>query len=158
MKNTIIIDRNALQQQVDLRNHYMGEAIKRTDLNADTIQSSAEDSDLFLIFLREACNELLSTVALRFASVSYRIDKEYILITIDSEGEVPQHLLPLLKQSIIDYLANELTLQWLLLRRIDAASSCISLRPTLFRNVQQQLAKLSHTKKIRRRSTNLAGI
>lgn len=71
MKNTIIIDRNALQQQVDLRNHYMGEAIKRTDFNADTIQSSAEDSDLFLIFLREACNELLSTVALRFASVSY---------------------------------------------------------------------------------------
>ena len=158
MKNTIIIDRNALQQQVDLRNHYMGESIKRTDLNADTVQSSAEDKDLFLIFLREACNELLSTVALRFASVSYRIDDEYILITIESEGEVPQHLLPLLKQSINDYLVNELTLQWLLLRRRDAASSYITLRPALFQNVQQQLAKLSHTKKLRRRSTNLAGI
>ena len=158
MKNTIIIDRNALQQQVDLRNHYMGEAIKRTDLNADTVQSSAEDKDLFLIFLREACNELLSTVALRFASVSYRIDDEYILITIESEGEPPQHLLPLLKQSINDYLVNELTLQWLLLRRRDAASSYITLRPALFQNVQQQLAKLGRTKKLRRRSTNLAGI
>lgn len=158
MKNTIIIDRNALQQQVDLRNHYMGEAIKRTDLNADTVQSSAEDKDLFLIFLREACNELLSTVALRFASVSYRIDDEYILITIESEGEAPQHLLPLLKQSINDYLVNELTLQWLLLRRRDAASSYITLRPALFQNVQQQLAKLGRTKKLRRRSTNLAGI
>ena len=158
MKNTIIIDRNALQQQVDLRNHYMGESIKRTDLNADTVQSSAEDKDLFLIFLREACNELLSTVALRFASVSYRIDDEYILITIESEGEPPQHLLPLLKQSINDYLVNELTLQWLLLRRRDAASSYITLRPALFQNVQQQLAKLGRTKKLRRRSTNLAGI
>ena len=158
MKNTIIIDRNALQQQVDLRNHYMGESIKRTDLNADTVQSSAEDKDLFLIFLREACNELLSTVALRFASVSYRIDDEYILITIESEGEAPQHLLPLLKQSINDYLVNELTLQWLLLRRRDAASSYITLRPALFQNVQQQLAKLGRTKKLRRRSTNLAGI
>lgn len=158
MKNTIIIDRSALQQQVDLRNHYMGDAIKRADLNADTIQSSAEERDLFLIFLREACNELLSTVALRFASVTYDIDKDYILITIESDGEVPQHILPLLKQSINDYLANELTLQWLLLRRPDAASSYITLRPTLFLNVQQQLAKMSRTKKVRRRSTNLAGI
>lgn len=158
MKNTIIIDRSALQQQVDLRNHYMGDAIKRADLNADTIQSSAEERDLFLIFLREACNELLSTVALRFASVTYDIDKDYILITIESDGEVQQHLLPLLKQSINDYLANELTLQWLLLRRPDAASSYITLRPTLFQNVQQQLAKMSRTKKVRRRSTNLAGI
>ena len=158
MKNTIIIDRNALQQQVDLRNHYMGDAIKRADLNADTIQSSAEERDLFLIFLRKACNELLSTVALRFASVTYDIDKDYILITIESDGEAPQHILPLLKQSINDYLVNELTLQWLLLRRPDAASSYITLRPTLFQNVQQQLAKMSRTKKVRRRSTNLAGI
>ncbi len=158
MKNTIIIDRNALQQQVDLRNHYMGDAIKRADLNADTIQSSAEERDLFLIFLREACNELLSTVALRFASVTYDIDKDYILITIESDGEAPRHILPLLKQSINDYLVNELTLQWLLLRRPDAASSYITLRPTLFQNVQQQLAKMSRTKKVRRRSTNLAGI
>ena len=158
MKNTIIIDRNALQQQVDLRNHYMGDAIKRADLNADTIQSSAEERDLFLIFLREACNELLSTVALRFASVTYDIDKDYILITIESDGEAPQHILPLLKQSINDYIVNELTLQWLLLRRPDAASSYITLRPTLFQNVQQQLAKMSRTKKVRRRSTNLAGI
>ena len=158
MKNTIIIDRNALQQQVDLRNHYMGDAIKRADLNADTIQSCAEERDLFLIFLREACNELLSTVALRFASVTYDIDKDYILITIESDGEAPQHILPLLKQSINDYLVNELTLQWLLLRRPDAASSYITLRPTLFQNVQQQLAKMSRTKKVRRRSTNLAGI
>lgn len=136
----------------------MGDAIKRADLNADTIQSSAEERDLFLIFLREACNELLSTVALRFASVTYDIDKDYILITIESDGEAPQHILPLLKQSINDYLVNELTLQWLLLRRPDAASSYITLRPTLFQNVQQQLAKMSRTKKVRRRSTNLAGI
>lgn len=136
----------------------MGDAIKRADLNADTIQSSAEERDLFLIFLREACNELLSTVALRFASVTYDIDKDYILITIESDSEAPQHILPLLKQSINDYLVNELTLQWLLLRRPDAASSYITLRPTLFQNVQQQLAKMSRTKKVRRRSTNLAGI
>lgn len=136
----------------------MGDAIKRADLNADTIQSSAEERDLFLIFLRKACNELLSTVALRFASVTYDIDKDYILITIESDGEAPQHILPLLKQSINDYLVNELTLQWLLLRRPDAASSYITLRPTLFQNVQQQLAKMSRTKKVRRRSTNLAGI
>ena len=158
MKNTIMIDHNALQQQVDLRNYYMGEAIKRNDLNADTLQSNALDKDLFLIFLREACNELLSTVALRFASISYDIDKDYIVITIESEGEIRQHILPMLKQSINDYLVNELALQWLLLRRPDSAGNYISLRTALFQNVQQQLAKLSHTRKIRRRSTDLAGI
>lgn len=158
MKNTIIIDHNAVQQQVDLRNYYMGEAIKRNDLNADTTQSSAEDKDLFLIFLKEACNELLSTVALRFESVTYDIDEQYILITLETKDATREHLLPMLKQSINDYLVNELTLQWLLLRRPDAAHSYISLRATLFQNVQQQLAKLVNTKKIRRRSTDLAGI
>lgn len=158
MKNTLIIDRNALQQQVNLRNHYMGEAIKRNDLNADILQSNAEDEDLFLMFLREACNELLSTVALRFESVTYEIGSEYIQITFESSELLRPHLMTLLKQSIIDYLVNELVLQWLLLRRPDAASSYISLRSALFQNVQQQLAKLCNTKKIRRRSTDLAGI
>ena len=158
MKNTIIIDRNALQQQVDLRNYYMGEAIKRNDLNADVVQSNAEDKDLFLMFLKEACNELLSAVALRFVSLSYEIDKEYILITIESEGNIQPHIIPLLKQSINDYLVNELVLQWLLMRRPEVASNYISLRPILYNNVQQQLAKLSYTRKVRRRSTDLAGI
>ena len=37
MKNTITIKRDELQQQIDLRNYYMGESAKRKDTDAATI-------------------------------------------------------------------------------------------------------------------------
>ena len=68
------------------------------------------------------------------------------------------NILPMLKQSINDYLVNELILQWLLLRYPQMSQSYISLRPALMSNVQQQFAKLSNTRKTRRRATDLGGI
>ena len=50
MKNTILIRWNELQQQIDLRNYYMGESAKRKDIDADTIQSSKDEKELLLMF------------------------------------------------------------------------------------------------------------
>ena len=158
MKNRITIERSELQQQIDLRNFYMGESAKRNDKDADTIQSSKEDEDLLITFTHTACNALVTAVALRFPSISYTIDEKEIVIEFETPDGSRSHLLPVLERATLDYLVNETRVQWLLLRRPGMAKSSISLRPELCSNVLFTFAKLYNNKKIRRRSTNLAGI
>ena len=158
MENTILIEKEPLHQQIHLRNYYMGESAKRNNINADTIESSDDERELFAMLLDSACNELVSSVALRFETASYKITPEYIGITFTTENNSRQGLLPQLRQAIVDYLVNEITLQWLLLRSPQMANSYISMRTTLYNNVQQQFAKFSNLKKVRRRPTDLAGI
>jgi hypothetical protein len=158
MKNTILIKRNGLQQQIDLRNYYMGETAKRKDLDAVTIQSSKEDEELLYMFIEKACNELVTAVALRFPYISAVVGKEDIEIAFETNCDYPSHLLPLLQQSISDSLVNEAITQWLLLRRPEMAQSYISLRASLYNNVQHLFAKIYNSRKIRRRPTDLAGI
>ena len=158
MENTILIEKEPLYQQIHLRNYYMGESAKRNNINADTIESSDDERELFAMLLDSACNELVSSVALRFERASYKITPEYIGITFSTENNSRQGLLPQLRQAIVNYLVNEITLQWLLLRSPQMANSYISMRTTLYNNVQQQFAKFSNLKKVRRRPTDLAGI
>ena len=158
MKNTITIQRSELQQQIDLRNFYMGESAKRKEKDADTIQSSKDDEELLLMFTHTACNELVTAVALRFPSISYDIDEESIIFEFETVDEPRSHLLPMLQRTILDYLTNETIMHWLLLRRPEMAHPYISLRTSLYSNVLFTLAKFYNSKKIRRRATDLAGI
>lgn len=158
MRNTILIKRNELQQQIDLRNFYMGESAKRKDIDADTIQSSKDDEELLLMFADRAANELVTAVALRFSYVAYESGDEYMAFIFDSETRGREHLLPMLKQAIMDYLVNEITMQWLLIRQPQMAQMNISLRNSLYGNVQHLFAKFYNSTKIRRRATDLAGI
>ena len=158
MKNTITIKRDELQQQIDLRNYYMGESAKRKDTDAATIQSSKDDEELLYMFIRRACNELVTAVALRFSYISCIAGKEDIEISFETESAYPEHLLPMLRQGITDYLVNEAIMQWLLVRRPEMAQSNISLRTALYSNVQHLFGKIYSRKKVRRRATDLAGI
>lgn len=157
MKNHILIEKATLEQQVNLKNHYMGESLKRKDINADIMQSSSDDYELFNMFMSTACNELISTVAMRFSQIEYQIEKDFISITFTCNKKATPSLLSILKQSITDYLVNEMILQWLILRRPEMAHNHISLRIGLYNNVQQQFAKFCRNTG-RRRATDLAGI
>ena len=158
MKNTITIPESELQQQIDLRNFYMGESAKRKDKDADTIQSSKDDKDLLHMFMHTACNELVTAVALRFPSISYSIEEENILFEFETDDSAHSHLSPMLRQSILDYLVNETIMHWLLLRSTERAQTYISLRARLSSNVLFLFAKIYNSKRIRRRATDLAGI
>ena len=158
MINTISIKRNELQRQIDSRNYYMADAAKKKDPNAATIQSSKHDEELLYMFIERACNELVTAVALRFPYISLNKGEEDIEITFDTEAGYPEHLLPMLEQSITGYLVNEATLQWLLLRKPEMTQSYISLRTSLYNNVQHLFGEIYSRKKLRRRATDLAGI
>lgn len=158
MTNYILIKKNELQQQTNLKSFYMGEAAKRKDADADTLQSSTDENELFVMFLKKALNELVSAVALRFSSITYNIEEDFIEITFDTPDNSRAHLLPMLQQSITDHLVNELLINWLQLRYPIAAQPYIALRASLYHNVQQQFAKFHNNKATRRRATDLAGI
>lgn len=158
MKNTISIKRNELQQQINLRNYYMGEAAKRKDPDTATIQSCTDDEELLYMFMKRACNELLTAVALRFPYIYGSVGNENIEITFDTETGYPEHLLPMLQQAVTDYFVNESIMQWLLLRSPEMAQSYISLRSSLYNNIQHLFGKIYSHKKLRRRTTDLAGI
>jgi hypothetical protein len=64
----------------------------------------------------------------------------------------------MLRQAVTDYLVNEIVMQWLLLRQPQMAQTNISLRGTLYSNVQHLFAKFYNQNKVRRRPTDLAGI
>lgn len=147
-----------LRQQIDLRNFYMGESAKRNDINADTMQSSNDDEKLLLMFTQRACNELITAVAVRFPSITSNADTENITITFESETTPPQHLLTMLTQAISDYIVNDVNMHWLLTVKPEMAQTNISLRSVLYSNVQMMFAKIYNRQKLRRRSTNLAGI
>ena len=158
MKNIITIPESELQQQIDLRNFYMGEAAKRKDKDADTIQSSTDDKDLLRMFVHTACNGLVTAVALRFPSIRYTIEDENIIFEFETEIAFGSHLLPALQRAILDYLVNETIMNWLMLRRPEMAHTYISLRSSLCSDVLFAFAKIYNNKKIRRRATDLAGI
>ena len=158
MKNTILIRWNELQQQIDLRNYYMGESAKRKDLDADTIQSSKDDKELLLAFATEAANGLVTAVALRFPYIACEVNEEYITFSFESHDNSHGHLLPMLKQALNDYLVNEITVLWLTLRQPQMAQTNIALRSALYSNVQQLFAKFYNSRKVRRRPTDLAGL
>ena len=73
------------------------------------------------MFIRRACNELVTAVALRFPYISCIAGKEDIEISFETESAYPEHLLPMLRQGITDYLVNEAIMQWLLVRRPEMA-------------------------------------
>lgn len=156
-ENNILIERAELQQQTDLKTFYMGEALKRKTLDADIIESSPDEKELFGMFLKTACNELIASVATRFPEISCEIESDFVSITFRNSKKEEPHLMAILRQAITDYLTNEITLQWLLLRNPEMAQSYISLRMNLYNNVQQQFAKLMK-RKTRRRATDLGGI
>ncbi len=157
-KENIIIECTSLLHDVHLKNHYMGEAAKRQNIDADIIQSSPDDEELLLSFARRACNSIAASLAMRFPKIEYEINESYISFTFENEKPDSEHLIPLLTQALSDYLVNETTLHWLLLRQPAMAQNCISLRMSLYYCLQDMFAKFYNSKKIRRRATNLAGI
>ena len=158
MENRITIQKSELQQQIDLRNYYMGESAKRKDKDADTIQSSKDDEDLLMMIVQRACNELVTAVALRFPSIDYTVEDKNIVFVFETHDNSRSHQLPMLYRTILDYLVNEATMHWLLLRRPEMAQSYMTQHANLRDNVLSMFAKIYNSKRTRRRATDLAGI
>lgn len=157
MEYNILIKKEDLMHQIDLRTHYHAEGEKRKDLNADIGETSFDDEELLDTFLRSATNELVAAQSGRFESISCKINGSYIDIRFTGSDKTHSNRLPILKQAITDYLVNELMTQWLLIRYPAWSQPYIAMRGELLSRVKDLFATFCN-RKIRRRPTNLAGI
>ena len=157
MEYNILIMKDELRHQIDLRTHYHAEGEKRKDLNADIGETSFDDDALLNTFINRAINELIAVQSSRFESISCRINNDYIDIRFMGSDETRSNILPMLKQAITDYLVNELMTQWTLIRYPAWSQPYVAMRNDLFTRVKELFANFCN-RKIRRRPTNLAGI
>ncbi len=157
MEYNILIKKEELAYQVDLRTHYHAESEKRKDINADVGETSIDDEELLNSFLVKATNELIANQAGRLENISYKINSDYLDIRFNGSDETRANLLPILKQAIIDYLVNEVITQWMLIRQPSWSNAYIAMRNELNSHVRELFAAFCN-RKIRRRPTNLAGI
>lgn len=154
----VFINKKEIFRQVHLRNYYMGESAKRQELNADLIQSSTDDEILLESFLERACSLLAGSIALRLTNFKYNSDENYSAFIFETTNDSRNNLISLLNQQITDFLINEVCIHWLLLRMPTLAEGNIAMRTSLYTSVQDTFAKFYNIKKVRRRSTDLAGI
>ena len=157
MEYNIVIENEELRHQIDLRTHYHSEGEKRKDLNADIGETTNDDEELIDTFIDSAVNELVAAQSGRFEGMSCRIDDNYIDVRFVSGDDTRSNLLPILKQAITDYIINEIMTQWTLIRYPAWSQSYIAMRNNHFSRVRELFAAFCN-RKIRRRSTNLAGI
>lgn len=158
MENNILIKREELQQEVDLKTYYMGEAIKRKDIDADTIQSSTDEEELFGMFLQKAVSELAASVAMRFDTVKFDVTDNYVSISFTHIGNTNTEVTSILRQRIKDYLVNEIIYSWLNLRQTASTAEYYQIHNIGLSKVKDIFAIFYNKNKVRRRSTNLAGI
>jgi hypothetical protein len=156
MEYNILIKKEDLTHRIDLLTHYHAECEKRKDINADVGETSFDDDELLETFLTKAANELIAEQAGRL-NISFKSNRNYIDITFVANNDKGEHLTPILKQAITDYLVNEIMTQWLLIRYPAWSQTYIAMRSELHSQVKELFAAFSN-KKIRRRPTNLAGI
>ena len=98
MKITLTIGWKEVQQQIDLRNFYMGEAIKRREADGDIMQSCSDDKELLVSFANMACNGLITAAALRSHIINFGIDNNNITIMFEADDDI------FLSSKIVSYL------------------------------------------------------
>ena len=158
MKHEIYINKEELLHRVELLTHYHSEADKRIDLNADTGEATPDDEELMDTFIRKAVCELIIPQTTRLGEITYDTGRDNIYISFTgADNESHKKLIPILKQSIEEFLVNELMTQWFMIRRRSWSDTYIAMRNELYDKVQGLFDRLSN-RKIRRRSTGLAGI
>ena len=157
MEYEILIKKNELLYQVNLRTYYHAKGEKRKDLNADIGETSVEDEELMDLFITKTINELISEQIGRFENISFKTNEEYINLKFKSNNNINDESLSIMKQLLTDYLVNELMVQWLLIRQRSWSDSYISMRSELYKRIRELFAIFCN-KKIRRRPTDLAGI
>ena len=158
MRHEIFINKEELLHRVELLTHYHSEADKRNDLNADVGEVSPDDAELMETFIRKAIYELIAPQAARLGEITFNTTGDGICISFTGGDNGSQiSAVPILKQAIEEFLVNELMTQWLMVRRRSWSDTYIAMRNELYDKVQRLFDRLSN-RKIRRRSTGLAGI
>ena len=157
MEYEVIIKKSDIQQQVSLRTHYHFEGEKHINPDANKGETSTDDQEIMEMYLQKSLGRLAAEHTERLKDITFRSDERYVSLKFNGSDDSRSSLLPLLKQTLTDYLVNEILIEWLLVRQRAWSDPYIAMRSELHRQVKDVLAQFC-SRKIRRRPTNLAGI
>lgn len=143
-------------REVDILNYYKGEALKRKDADAVSIETAKEQQDAFIYHLRAAVNDVLLLANPRITTFTAENTEDKLIFSLSPVRENTEHLQPIIKESIRQYLVYEVRRLWMRNVRPDFADD--SMRAILLSNIATPLRSTVKAAKVRRRSTNLAGI
>ncbi len=152
----IFFTTDELRQEIDLLNWYRGEAAKRGDVNADVAQSSVDDNRVMGIFLRDAAEDILIWANVNDARLTLNVTDEglsFDLQPLDSEKE---YLIPVLRAAMRKYIVTYVRFRWLLTVKPEWTDG-ISLERFRY-DIERLVRSVLKYGRVRRRSTNLAGI
>ena len=143
-------------REVDILNYYKGEALKRKDADAVSIETAKEQYDALTKHLRAVVNDVLLLANPRITTFTAEDTEDKIIFSLSPVRENTEHLQPIIKESIRQYLVYEVRRLWMRNVRPDFADD--SMRAILLSNIATPLRSTVKAAKVRRRSTNLAGI
>lgn len=143
-------------REVDILNYYKGEAMKRKDADAVSIETAKEQQDALLYHLRAAVNDVLLLANPRITTFTAENTEDKLVFSLSPVRDNTEHLQPVIKESIRQYLIYEVRRLWMRNVRPDLADD--SMRTILLSNIATPLRSTVKAERVRRRATNLAGI
>lgn len=142
-----------LLREINILNWYRGEAAKRTDVNADLVQSDSDQQDALLYHLRNAVNDVLMFANPNRVKFICDYEDDRLVFSISPVREGREYMLDILKESIRQYLVFEVRRLWMMNIRPEWADD--SLRASLRANILEAMNSSTSGNKVRRRATTM---
>lgn len=152
----IFFTTDELQLEIDLLNWYRGEAAKRGYVDADVVQSSADDSRVMNVFVRDAAEDILIWANVNDAKLMLDLTDEGVLFTLEKVRADREYLVPVLRAAMRKYIVAYVRFRWMATVKPEWTDGVELDR---FRyDIERLIKGVKDYGRIRRRSTNLAGI
>lgn len=142
-----------LLREINILNWYRGEAAKRTDVNADLVQSDSDQQDALLYHLRNAVNDVLMFANPNRVKFICDYEDDRLVFSISPVREGREYMLDILKETIRQYLVFEVRRLWMMNIRPEWADD--SLRASLRANILEAMNNSTSGNKVRRRATTM---
>lgn len=142
-----------LFREINILNWYRGEAAKRTDVNADLVQSDSDQQDAILYHLRSAVVDVLQFANPNRVKFICDYEDDALKFSISPVRDGREYLLDILKESIRQYLVFEVRRLWMMTVRPEWADD--SLRASLRTNILEAMNNSTSGNKVRRRATTM---
>ena len=143
-----------LLREINILNWYRGEAAKRTDVNADLVQSDSDQQDAILYHLRNAVVDVLQFANPNRVKFICDYEDDALKFSISPVREGREYMLDILKESIRQYLVFEVRRLWMMTVRPEWADD--SLRASLRTNILEAInSSTTGGNRVRRRATTM---
>lgn len=145
-----------LLYEINILNYYRGEAAKRKDVDAVVVETAAEQREALLCHMRSAVTDVLMLAPLKSLKFTCEHADDKLKFELSPVREGTEHLIPIFREAVRQYIVYEVRRLWMMLNRPDWAE--YAQRAALLGNIKTNIGAIGKSGRVRRRATDLAGI